>query len=252
MEVAALTLDPTVVGMARQELADNQYFAYITSHLNTSDPNLLYGLLNAVGDYPVVAKLPRTGYRLPMTDGQPDFVWADEDDAVVAIKHGDERLYFNFYYRAERAINGLVRIHDMTPSVERIVTARSQYEYTASGHEYVRDDWTDSMRGVGFPPPGSTIHQAWTGETMPIQARPDDAQVPKYGDWGPFLGKADFYSLTYGNYVIGLNTTASKSYTLNLPEGVHSAIDLATGKSRTILGPITVAPKSTVVLQIGS
>jgi hypothetical protein len=250
MEVAALTMDPAIVGMAQQELADNQYFEYLQSHMNNGDPYIVLGLLNAVDDYPVVTKLPPSGYRLPMTDGQPDFAWSDEDDAVVVLKHGDQRLYFNFYYRAERAINGVVRIHDMTPSIERIVTARSNYEYTPSGHDYVRDDWIDSMRSVGFPPPGETIHQAWAGEKMPIQKRPDDAAVPAYGDWGPFLGRADFYSLVYGDYVIGLNTNATKSYQLTVPAGVKSAKDLATGKTLKLSGPITVAPKSTVVLSI--
>lgn len=250
MELAVLTGDPAIIGMAEQELADNQYFAYINSHLNTPDPGQIEGLLNAVNDYEAMAKLPKSSYRLPMTDGQPDFVWTDEDDAVVAIKHGDRRMYFNFYYRAERAINGVVRIHDMTPTVERIVTARSQYEYTPSGHEYVRSDWVDSMRGVGFPPPGETIHQAWAGEKMPIQKRPDDAAVPAYGDWGPFLGRADFYSLVYGDYVIGLNTNTTKSYTLNVPTGVTAATDLATGKNVSLGGSITVAPKSTVVLYL--
>ncbi|MDR3708206.1 MAG: hypothetical protein P4L33_07880 [Capsulimonadaceae bacterium] len=251
MEAAALTKDPAVAGMARQELADNQYFTYLDSHMKTGDPNQVYGLLTAVDDYPIVAALPQTGYKLPMTDGQPDFVWSDEDDAVVALKHGDRRLYFNFYYRAERAINGVVRIHDMTPQVERIVTAHSNYEYTPSGHEYVRDDWTDIIRGVGNPPPGERLHQAWAGEKMPIQKRPDDAAVPTYGDWGPFLGRADFYSLVYGDYVIGLNTNAAKSYRLAVPKGAKSAVDLATGKNVPIGGSITVSPKSTVVLYVG-
>jgi hypothetical protein len=250
MEVAALTLDPVVVGEAQQELADNQYFTYIASHLTTPDPYQIYGLLTAVDDYPVVSKLPPSSYRLPMTDGQPDFVWADEDNAVVVVKHGDRRLYFNFYYRAERAINGVVRIHDMTPGIERIVTAKSDYQYTDSGHKYVRPDWIDSIRGVGLPPPGDTMHQAWAGESMPIEARPTDANLPAYGDWGPFLGRADFYSLVYGDYIIGLNTNSSKSYSLQIPKGVTLVEDLVTGKPLQMSGPVTVGPKSTVVLYI--
>jgi len=139
----------------------------------------------------------------------------------------------------------------MTPSIERIVTAHSNYEFTPSGHEYVRPDWTDGMRGVGFPPPGETVHQAWAGEKMPIEKRPDDAAVPAYGDWGPFLGRADFYSLDYGDYVIGLNTNASKPYRLAIPTGAKTAINLATGKTISTAGPITVAPKTTVVLYLG-
>ncbi|HEY3329242.1 MAG TPA: hypothetical protein VGK19_04415 [Capsulimonadaceae bacterium] len=250
MEVAALTKDPQIVGVAQQELADNQYFSYLTSHLTVGDPFQVYGLLTAVDDYDIVSKLPASTYRLPMTDGQPDYVWADEGDAVVAVKHGDRRMYFNFYYRAERAINGLVRIHDMTATAERIVTARSQFEYTPSGSEYTRPDWVDGIRGTGFPPPGTTLHQAWAGEKMPIQKRPADAILPKYGDWGPYLGRADFYSLAYGSYVIGLNTNASKSYKLTVPKGGKAVKDLATGKTVKGTGAITVGPKSTVVLYV--
>ncbi len=252
MEVAALTLDPEIVGMAQQELEDNQYFALLASRLKNNDPLNIAGLLDAVDDYAVVSKLPSSKYRLPMTDGQPDFVWSDPDDAVVVVKHGDRRLYFNFYYRAENAINGVVRIHELTPEIERIVTAQSQYEYTPSGQEYVRPDWIDSMRSVGKPPPGPTIHQAWAGEKMPIEARPTDAQIPAYGDWGPFLGRADFYSLVYGDYVIGVNTNSAKSYSLDIPAGGHSVTDLTTGESRTVTGPVTVGPKSAVVLLIGN
>jgi len=251
MEVAALTKDPVITGVVQQEMADNQYYAYLAGHLTTGDPYQVLGLLNAVNDYGIVTKLPISSARLPMTDGQPDFVWSDEDDAVVAIKHGDRRMYFNFYYRAERAINGVVRIHDMTPSVERIVTARSNYEYTPSGHYYVRDDWTDIMRGVGNPPPGETVHQAWVGEKMPIEKRPDDAAVPAYGDWGPFLGRADFYALEYGDYLIGLNANAARSYKLVVPNGAKSAVDVATGKTVALAESVTVAPKSTVVLYVG-
>ena len=250
MEAAVLTRDPVVIGMAQQCLADNQYFAYLTSHLDNGDPGVVQGLLNAVDDYEIVSKLPATHYRLPMSDGQPDFVWADEEDAVVAVKHGDRRLYFNFYYRAERAINGLVRIHDLTPRIERIVTARGEYQYTPSGHEYVREDWIDGIRGRGFPPPGPTVHQAWAGEKMPIQKRPDDAPIPAYGDWGPFVGKADFYSLVYDHYVIGVNGSAAKSYRLSIPKGARSVKDLTTGKPRKVTPDVTVAPMSTVVLYI--
>ena len=250
LEAAVLTRDPVVIGMARQDLKDNQYYEYLNSHLTTGDPAQVEGLLNAVDDYEIFAKLPETHYQFPMTEGQPDFVWADEDNAVVAIKHGDRRMYFNFYYRAENAINGVVRIHDISPQVERIATAHSHYEYTPSGHEFIRPDYIDIMRGVGNPPPGEAIHQAWAGEKLPIQKRPDDATVPAYGDWGPFLGKADFYSLVYGNYVIGLNDSATKSYPLSLPEGVRSIKDLTTGKSRPASLPIAVAPKSTIVLYV--
>ena len=52
---------------------------------------------------------------------------------------------------------------------------------------------------------------------MPVSKRPADAAQPKYGDFGPFVGKAAFYSLRYGDYLIGLNTTEDHTYTLAVP-----------------------------------
>jgi hypothetical protein len=33
---------------------------------------------------------------------------------------------------------------------------------------------------------------------LPIATRPADASRPEYGKWGPFVGKAAFYWLRYG------------------------------------------------------
>ena len=44
--------------------------------------------------------------------------------------------------------------------------------------------------------------------------------------WGPFLGKAAFYWLQYGDYLIGMNTTETRCYTLHVPPGCARALDL--------------------------
>jgi hypothetical protein len=252
MEIAAVTRDPKAIGIAQQCLTDNQYFPLLESRLKDPDPLTVLGLLHAVNDYETVKSLPPSPYRLPMTDGQPDFVWTDEEDAVLALKHGDQKLFVNFYYRSERGINGVVRIHDLTPRIERIVTAKSGFQYVPSGQEYTRPDWIDGIRSVGYPPPGETIHQAWAGEKLPIAARPDGASLPKYGDWGPFVGKASFYSIRYGDYLIGMNCSEDKIYTLAVPEGKKALPDLVSGrKIATGGGSARVAPLSTVVFWLG-
>ena len=198
MDVPALLSDaPVAVGAAQQALGDNQYFAYVKSRLK--DPDAL-GMLRNVDDYTKVKALPPSAYRLPMTDGQPDFAFADEEDAIVAIKHGDTRLFVNLYYRAERGVNGVARLLEVTPAITRIATVRTDFEVVSSRQTYTRPDWIDGIRGPGHPPPGDVPHQAWAGESLLIAARPADATMPTYGGWGPFVGKASFYRLRYGDY----------------------------------------------------
>ncbi len=86
---------------------------------------------------------------------------------------------------------------------------------------------------------------------MPIAKRPDDAASPAYGDWGPFVGKAAFYSMQYGDYLIGMNTTENRSYTLHVPPGYRQAPELISGKEMELTGEVTVPPLSTLVLYLG-
>ena len=70
------------------------------------------------------------------------------------------------------------------------------------------------------------------------------------GKENPYAGKADFYRLRYGPYLIGMNTTKNKTFDLPIPAGVQRAPELISGKTRTLKGPITVGPMSTVVLYL--
>ncbi|MBV8779793.1 MAG: hypothetical protein JO353_00215, partial [Phycisphaerae bacterium] len=243
---AMLNDDPIAVGAAQQALADNQYFAYVAGRLK--DPDTL-GMMRNVDEYAAVKALKPSTYRLPMGDGQPDFAFADEEDAIIAIKHGDTRLFVNLYYRAERAVNGVVRLLELTPTTTRIATVQSETQVNSSGHTYKRPDWIDGIRGRGMPPPGEDIHQAWAGEEMPISARPEDAKFPAYGEWGPFLGKAAFYQLHWGDFLIGLNSSEKTTYQLKVPDGQNQLTDLISGKQIEVSnGTVGIRPLSTVVL----
>ena len=249
MEVPAmLTDDPVSVGAAQQSLAEGQYFAYVESRLKDPDTQ---GMMRNVDQWETVSKLPPSRYRLPATPGQPDFIFADEENAMLALKHGETSLFVNLYYRAERAVNRVARVMELTPNMTRLATVRTDVEVISSGETYERPDWFDGIRNKGLTPPGETVHQAWAGEKMPIAKRPDDAKIPKYGDWGPFLGKAAFYSLQYGDYLIAMNTTENRSYTLHVPPGYMHAPDLISGKEMQLTGDVKVPPLSTIVLYLG-
>ncbi|MCP5532308.1 MAG: hypothetical protein H7A48_03990 [Akkermansiaceae bacterium] len=249
MELAALLADePAVVGAAQQSIKEGQYFSYIGNRLN--DPDTL-GMMKNVGNWEKVSKLPPSRSRLPMTPGQPDFVFADEENAIIALKHGDTSMFINLYYRAERAVNRVARIFEQTPTATRISTVRTDVQVIESGQTYERPDWIDRIRSKGLTPPGERIHQAYAGEKMPISKRPDDAPSPTYGEWGPFLGKAAFYSLQYGDYLIGLNTTETNTYDLKVPSKDRAFPDLVSKKEiQPADGVLKVGPLSTVVLYL--
>jgi len=248
MEVPALTKDPVAAGAAQQSLEDNQYFFRLAQRVKDNDT---LGMMRNIDEYATVKALPKSTFRLPMTDGQPDFVFSDEENAVLAMKHGQQRLFINFYYRQEFGVSGTTRILDITPTMMRIATVKSQFEVISSGQDWTRPDVIDFERSGGYPPPGNKIHQAWLGEKLPIAKRPDDAPTPEYGSWGPFVGKAAFYWLRYGDYLFGINTTETNTYTLPVPEGYTSAPDLVSGKTLDLSREVKVEPRTTVVLYLG-
>lgn len=250
METASLLSDdPVIVGAAQQSVEEGQYFNHIQSRLKDAD---LLGMMRNVGNWEIVSRLPKSEKRLPMTPGQPDFAFADEENGVLAFMQGDTLMFVNLYYRAERGVNRVARIFELTPDITRIATVRTNVEIIESGETYTRPDWIDRIRNKGITPPNQTIRQAWAGEKMPIAKRPDDAKSPKYGDWGPFVGKAAFYSLHYGRHLIGMNTTEDRTYTLQVPAGVKQAKDLVSGKVMDVSKPVQIAPLSTVILDVGS
>jgi hypothetical protein len=115
----------------------------------------------------------------------------------------------------------------------------------------VRPDHVQGIRKEEkLKPHGDTAHQAWAGEIMPIARRPKDASQPAYGAWGPFVGKADFYTILYGDYLIAMNTTSDRSFTLPGPKKYSNATNLITGKSVNLNEGITVTPLTTVVLNL--
>jgi hypothetical protein len=246
---ALLSDDPIAVGAAQQSIDDRQYFAYIAGRLK--DPDTL-GMMRNVDEYEKVKSLPPSSNRLPMTDGQPDFAFADEQDAIVAVKHGDTQLFINLYYRAERGVNGVARVFEQTPAMTRIATVRTAAEAVpGSGRTYTRPDWIDGSRGKGMPPPGQEVHQAWAGEVLPISARPTGADAPAYGDWGPFLGKAAFYQLRYGPYLILMNCSEDQDLAVQLPPEFASTRDLISGKPASELAAdARLKPLSTIVLYL--
>lgn len=246
METASMFSDnSTIIGATQRFIADGYYFEHIKKRLKDST----LGLMRNVNEYEKVKDLPRVPYKFPMEDGQSDFVFADEENAVIAVKHGDTRLFMNLYFRSENAVNNVAKIMEITPVLTRLVTARIQSEVIGTGEFYTRPDYIDWIRGDApyRTPPGPKIHQAWAGERLPVSV-PPGGQTHTGGKFGHYVGRAAFYWFAYGDYLIGLNTTETHTYALPAAGGV-TYLDLVTGKDVTPQnGEVMVGPLSTVVL----
>ncbi len=245
-----------VIGYAQQCLHDHQFFQSIVAMLNSSDSSMIKSMLQIPRQYAAVSKLPATHVVLPMTPGGKNFVWTDPQDGVVVIKHGHQRLYASLYYRAYDGINALARIHFTTPTVDRLVRAREQVKYIASGAFYTRPDDIDQLQFRGFIPPGNKIHEAYAGGKMPIPVLPKGyiktanhyGMFPR-GHYGPYLGRAGLYVLRYGPWIIAMNCSRRKSWSFTpVAGGRGQARDLVNGKMTALGRRIHLAAHQTVIL----
>jgi hypothetical protein len=246
----AATLDPVEIGYAQQMFADHQFFASIADQMKVKSLRSTAGLLDIPDDYETLkAQLP-SPRRLPMSPGQPDFVFSDEEDGVLAVKHGQEIFYASLYWRARNAVNGLARVHYTMPAFDRIAVVRETEQFDPSGLTYTRPDWINmGFGGGGLRYPGD-LHSAMAGEKLPIAKIP--AGIPfKPGDENVYAGRASFYVLRYGPYLVGMNTTTDRTFDLKLPADAKSAKALVPGGSNAAPGAIVkVGPRSTQVYYI--
>lgn len=248
MRVAGVTLDPTAVGYAKEMLADNEFLAHLTDDARfysslTFDSRFV---MEVYDDYDAVKAAPDSGIRLPMIGGQPDFAWSDEQDGVVVIKHGNDRLWLEPYWQAKNGtgVNGIARFDYSTSTYEQYGVMETNPQFTASGSYIARPNWIDMPGQTNYTPPDNPS-QAYAGEVLPIAQAPADARSEE-----PFRGKADFYAFRFGNYLVGLDASTTGSYVLNTPSGFTSATDLVGGASKS--GTVTVGPRSTVALYLGT
>lgn len=228
-------------------LQDNQFFMTLSERLTGGGLRITAGSLGVPDQYESLMKQPARLRRLPMTPGQPDFVWSDEEDGVVAIRHGDEILYASLYWRARYAINFLGRVHYITPTLSRIAVVGEQTEFEPSGLTYTRPDWTNMGFGNGGVKYPGDLHSAHAGEKLPIAKMPAGVKF-KVGDENAYAGRGSFYTLRYGHYLIGMNCTTDRHYELKLPAGWADATELAGGKSVKPGDALQVAPRSTMVI----
>jgi hypothetical protein len=248
---AAATLDPDAIGYVQQMFADGQFFASVQHQMAQNNSlRVTAGLLEVPDDYELLKAQPPVAKRLPMTPGQPDFVFSDEEDGVVAIKNGDEIFYASLYWRARNAVNFLARIHYTTPMMDRIAVVHEDVQFTPSGEFYTRPNHVNFGFANGGPRYPGNLHSALAGEKLPIAKIPVGVKFQP-GDESVYAGKGDFYTLRYGSYLIGMNMTMDKTFELKTPPEISGAKELVSEKMVKLTAPLKVAPRSTVVLYFG-
>lgn len=247
MRVAALSGEPAAVGYAKQMLADNQYLGSLVSDTRfyrnlTGDALWAF---DAFADHAAVKAAADSGVRLPMTDGQQDFVWADEAGGVIALKRGNERMWVAPYWQAKTGtgINGVARFHYSTSNYDQYGVLETTPRFRAGAY-FTRPNYVDKPEALGYVPPDAPVN-AYAGEVLPLGVVPTDAL-----DGAPFIGRADFYAFRFGPFLFGMNASTNTSRELKTPVGFTSATDLVSGAARS--GAVMVGPTNSVVLYLPS
>ncbi len=202
--------------------ADHQFLAFIAGLLKDRRLRADFGLLSVPDDYETIRAQPASPHPLPMTPGRPDTVFADDEDGVVAIKHGEE-----------------------------IAVVHEAVEFTASGEVWKRPNWTNfGFANGGQRYPGK-LESARVGEALPIAKFPGDVPFQP-GKELPFAGRAEFYQLRFGHFLIAMNTTKDQTFEVTPPPGLKASLDLVSKQPVSLDAPLKVGPRSTVVLLINA
>lgn len=253
LQTAVATNDPHLLGYAQQMIADGQFFSGIEHAMEAKSLRATIGLIAVVEEYETVRRAPPQPHRLPMTEGQPDFVFADVEDGVIALKHGEEVLYASLYWRANYGISGKARVHYVTPATDRVATVQlDRLHFQPSGLHYTRPD-NAHLNGHRFTVRYPDDGPVWTaGERQPVARLPAGVNYLP-GEDNAFAGRADYYQLRYGPYLMAMNSSKDRIFHLELPRRTGAVPDLASG---ALIAPgvkkLAIKPGRTVVVHLGA
>lgn len=244
---AAATMDPTLIGYAKQMIDDdNQFFSQLVADSRgyRNGTGVSSTTFDVWADYRAIKKAADSGARLPMTSGRPDFVWADEENQIIALKRGENRLWLTTYFQAKKGtgVNRLGAFHYSTPRYDQIGVLETRVDYPVGDASPVRAaDMIDLPERTIYSPPNPPL-QAYGGEPAPLAKWPDDAR-----ECDPFIGRTNFSATRFGPWFIAFNSTTDRSFPLDPPADFAGAKDLVTGQTKP--GPLSVGPLQTIVLE---
>ena len=231
LDIARATGDPELIGYDQQMLADNQFGKAVKKIMEHRGWEPLNTLMRMPGNYEWMMKQKPQEHRLPMTKGEPNYVFADPGVGVIAIKQDEHVLYCSLYWRARYAVNNLARVHHMTPTIERDVTVNIDSAYSDSGAFYTIPDRTDQVFSHKFAKDyeKAGMHLADAGVRQPIARVPSSVKDFKPGRENIHAGKATVYGMAYGPFCIVMNC-GRRTETIPIPKEYRGSKDLVTGE----------------------
>ena len=249
LRAAAAAADPVAAGIVRQMMEEQQFSAWLARRTaGEGNGALTPGMLYLPEQYDLLGKQPSSSVRLPMSEGEPDCVFSDEENGVIAVKDGGEIFYASLYWRARHGVNFLARIHHIAPEFERIATVREEIVFQPSGMTWLRRNWTNcgfAAGGIRYPGECVSVHR---GETLPVAVIPHNNSFLA-GQESPYAGRGDFYRLEYGPYFVGMNSSPGRTFQFKLPEKGAGYRILPSGRTFQPGENVEVGPMSTVVLK---
>lgn len=216
---AVLARDPMLVGAVRDAYEDGSLADMVRAAKDTE-----LAALRFPEDWRKVRKaIDRFGDKLPHLPclGEEDFVWCDPENALVVTKHGGEMLFVVAYWRARGGVNNLAKIHYVTAKSEDTATVFCEETYSAQDGrverigDWFQYGWMPKLYG-GYCGRFAADEGAWPPANVTAGA---ERPVAKNG------GRADFYVVRYGDYIVAINDSRSgKRHVLPVPDGDWSVL----------------------------
>ncbi|MHA6724220.1 hypothetical protein [Sphingomonas sp. RS2018] len=243
IEAAVLTADPRLVGYAQQMVQDNQLWPLLAAASTRPGFREAYGLLDLIDHVDALGKMPPQAARLPMTDGQPDFAFADAEDGVVAIKRGDERFYASLWWRGNRGVSKLGKVWMSGPRGNRIATVPVDTRFEPSGAFWTRPDKTVLLKGESFNKDyGLSLAEA--GEKVPVAKAPAGITI-KLGEDSIYAGRGDSHVMSYAGYTIAINMSDTKPLEFTVPK--HDGNELLSKRPFEAGTVLRMAPRTAAI-----
>lgn len=247
------TRDAQALEMTQRALADNQIFNDLERWNHDRALRVSYALLN-IPDYweYVNSRLRNSEFRISNSE-QLSSLFADTQNGVVVLQNEKERLYVSLYWRARLGVNRLAKVHYLGEHWQQFVVMREDVEFTVSGLTWTRRNWTttDHYNGFGhihYPGRTDSVHE---GDVLPVAAIPDWDTEFKLGQENGNAGRADFYKIRFGKYLIVQNASYNKTFELDLSKEQGASFAWF-DSDKPASGKITIKPNSTVVLVISN
>lgn len=181
---------------------------------------------------------------MPSVPQAADYVQGDEQVGVVAVKHGSEFLFVNFY--SESSLGTCGRVHVVNShEVRDINFIPDVMEYVPSGRsETIADEYWNGNHQITYP---DRPKMADGGSTY---------EIPSYtketGYYHHMRTMCRFYQQQLGAYIVAQNTTTDETYALRIDEKLNGkkAVNVATGEEVVLSGNMEVAPLTSVAFYL--